>query len=40
VHQYQELDIELMIEVVEVHLDDLLEFSNHAVAAVPNGKRH
>jgi hypothetical protein len=27
-----------MIEVVEVHLDDLLEFSNHAVAAVHPGE--
>ncbi|MFP4030304.1 MAG: type VII toxin-antitoxin system HepT family RNase toxin [Desulfococcaceae bacterium] len=41
VHQCQELDIEWMIEVVEVHLDDLLEFSNHGVAAaIPNRKRH
>jgi uncharacterized protein YutE (UPF0331/DUF86 family) len=38
VHQYQEVDIDLMIEVVEVHLDDLLEFSNHAVAAVHPGE--
>ena len=28
VHQYQELDIGLMVEVIEEHLDDLIEYSN------------
>jgi uncharacterized protein YutE (UPF0331/DUF86 family) len=29
VHQYQQLDIELMVEVIENHLDDLIGFTNH-----------
>jgi uncharacterized protein YutE (UPF0331/DUF86 family) len=28
VHEYQQMDIELMIEVIENHLDDLLAFSD------------
>lgn len=28
VHEYQGLDIQLMVEVIEHHLDDLLDFTN------------
>lgn len=28
VHEYQKLDIELMVEVIEKHLDELIDFSN------------
>lgn len=28
VHEYQKLDIKLMIDVIENHLDDLLDFTN------------
>lgn len=28
VHQYQDLDIELMVDVIENHLDDLVDFTN------------
>ena len=31
VHEYQRMDIELMIEVIEHHLDDLVEFTNSIV---------
>jgi uncharacterized protein YutE (UPF0331/DUF86 family) len=31
VHQYQRMDIGLMIQVIEHHLDDLVTFSNHIV---------
>jgi len=34
VHEYQRMDIGLMIEVIENHLDDLVLFSNHIVAAL------
>ena len=33
VHQYQELDIALMVDVIENHLDDLLAFTNHILNA-------
>ena len=29
VHEYQELDMKLMIEVIEKHLDDLVNFTNY-----------
>lgn len=29
VHQYQQLNLELMVEVIENHLDDLIDFTNH-----------
>jgi uncharacterized protein YutE (UPF0331/DUF86 family) len=32
VHEYQKLDIQLMVEVIEHHLDDLLDFTNLIVA--------
>ena len=31
VHEYQGLDIQLMVEVIEHHLDDLLDFTNFIV---------
>lgn len=31
VHQYQDLDIQLMIDVIETHLDDLVDFTNFIV---------
>lgn len=33
VHEYQQLDLELMVDVIEHHLDDLLLFTQHAVEA-------
>ena len=33
VHQYQMLDLDIMVEVVERRLDDLLAFANIALAA-------
>ena len=33
VHQYQRLDLDIMVEVVEHRLDDLLAFANIALAA-------
>lgn len=33
VHQYQRLDLDIMVEVVEHRLDDLLAFSNITLAA-------
>jgi len=33
VHQYQELDITLMQNVIEDNLDDLIDFTNHIVEA-------
>lgn len=29
VHEYQQLDIQLMIRVIEYHLDDLIDFTNY-----------
>ncbi|MCD4737638.1 MAG: DUF86 domain-containing protein [Anaerolineae bacterium] len=31
VHQYQDLDIQLMMDVIENHLDDLIDFTNFIV---------
>lgn len=31
VHQYQELDVQLMVDVIERHLNDLLDFTNFIV---------
>lgn len=31
VHQYQEMDIRLMVDVIERHLDDLIVLTNHAL---------
>ncbi len=31
VHQYQDLDIQLMVDVIENHLDDLIDYSNFIV---------
>ena len=31
VHQYQQLNIELMVAIIEFHLDDLIDFTNHIV---------
>jgi uncharacterized protein YutE (UPF0331/DUF86 family) len=32
VHEYQRMDIGLMVEVIESHLDDLVLFTNHIIA--------
>jgi uncharacterized protein YutE (UPF0331/DUF86 family) len=37
VHEYQRVDIELMVKVIECHLDDLLDFSNQIVAVFTGG---
>jgi len=37
VHQYQDLDIQLMVDVIENHLDDLIDFTNHIVREFING---
>jgi len=37
VHQYQNLDIQLMVDVIENHLDDLIDFSNFIVKEFING---
>jgi len=29
VHEYQELDMKLLIEVIDKHLDDFVDFTNH-----------
>lgn len=31
VHQYQDLDIQLMVDVIENHLDDLIDFTNFVI---------
>lgn len=36
VHEYQRMDIGLMIKVIEQHLDDLVEFTNCIVRAFAN----
>ncbi len=36
VHQYQDLDIQLMVDVVEHHLHDLIDFTNFIVKAFIN----
>jgi uncharacterized protein YutE (UPF0331/DUF86 family) len=33
VHEYQQLDIDLMVDVIEHHLDDLLDFTTHVLNA-------
>ena len=37
VHQYQELDIQLMVDVIEKHLDDLIDFTNLIVKEFSDG---
>jgi len=37
VHQYQDLDIQLMMDVIENHLDDLIDFTNFIVKEFING---
>ena len=37
VHQYQQLDIQLMIDVIENHLDELVAFSNFIVKELIRG---
>ncbi|MFV1976612.1 MAG: DUF86 domain-containing protein, partial [Candidatus Scalindua sp.] len=37
VHEYQKLDINLMIDVIENHLDDLLNFTNYIVKEFTDG---
>jgi uncharacterized protein YutE (UPF0331/DUF86 family) len=37
VHQYQDLDIQLMVDVIENHLDDLIDLTNFIVRAFING---
>lgn len=34
VHEYQRMDIELMIKVIEHHLDDLVEFTNYIIRSL------
>jgi uncharacterized protein YutE (UPF0331/DUF86 family) len=33
VHQYQDLDVQLMADVIENHLHDLIDFTNFVVKA-------
>ncbi len=43
VHQYRELDLDLMVEVIEHHLDDLIAFTNYIMRAflgMEDGKHH
>ncbi len=37
VHQYQDLDIQLMVDVIENHLDDLIDYTNFIVREFING---
>jgi uncharacterized protein YutE (UPF0331/DUF86 family) len=37
VHQYQEIDIKIMVNVIEHHLDDLIVFTDHVMEFV---RRH
>jgi uncharacterized protein YutE (UPF0331/DUF86 family) len=37
VHEYQRMDIGLMIRVIEHHLDDLVEFTNYIVRSFSKG---
>jgi uncharacterized protein YutE (UPF0331/DUF86 family) len=37
VHEYQRMDIQLMIEVIENRLDDLLLFTDYILKEFPNG---
>jgi uncharacterized protein YutE (UPF0331/DUF86 family) len=34
VHQYRDIDLDLMVDVIEEHLDDLIAFTNLTAAAV------
>lgn len=38
VHEYQRMDISLMVEVIEKHLDDLVVFTNHILHLFAKGK--
>lgn len=38
VHEYQRMDISLMVEVIEKHLDDLVLFTNHIIKVFAIGK--
>ncbi len=40
VHEYQKLDIKLMIDVIENHLDDLLNFTDYVVKEFSDGATH
>ncbi|MDP3030079.1 MAG: DUF86 domain-containing protein [Deltaproteobacteria bacterium] len=31
VHEYQDMDIKIMVDVIEHHLDDLIVFTNHVM---------
>lgn len=31
VHQYQKMDIKIMVDVIEHHLDDLIVFTTHVM---------
>lgn len=37
VHEYQGLDLQLMVDVIENHLDDLLDFTNFIVKEFTDG---
>ena len=37
VHQYQDLDIQLMVDVIENHLDDLIDYTNFIVEEFNKG---
>jgi len=37
VHEYQRMDIDLMIDVIENRLDDLLLFTDYILKEFPNG---
>ena len=36
VHQYQDLDLNIMIDVIENHLDELIEFTNLIMVNIDN----
>ncbi len=40
VHEYQKLDINLMVDVIENHLDDLLDFTDYVVKEFSDGATH
>lgn len=40
VHEYQQLDLDLMIDVIENHLDDLLIFTEHALKVAEEQTDH
>jgi uncharacterized protein YutE (UPF0331/DUF86 family) len=35
VHQYEDLDVKIMVDVIEHHLGDLVDFTNHVVEYMP-----